>query len=96
MFIAEGVPYRPAAESDYTHPVFGTVKSMWFRLSHPELPFVKEGEYEDVFEAVNDQIAAVKAAMKDGGVVRLKVNPVASISKAGKAWVKMQVVEVVK
>lgn len=96
MIIVQGIPYRLEEPGSYVHPQFGEIESMWFRVQNPDLPQVAEGKFEETFEANNTVIEEIKAAAKAGAVVRLKVRPVAAISKADRAWVKFVVSEVLE
>lgn len=94
MIVVEGIPHRLDEPSTYDHPQYGEITSMWFRLLHPDLPKPKEGAYEETLEASNGTIETIQAAAAKGNVIKLKCRIDSRISKAGKAWSKLQVVEV--
>lgn len=93
-FVVEGIPHKLDAPSEYDHPQFGKITSMWFRVVSPDLPKPTGTTFEETFEACGDLVPAVQAAAEAGTVVKMRCRLQAFVSrKSGKPWAKICVQE---
>lgn len=88
--VVRGVPYRLQEPGEYEGDDI-----MSFRVTHPELPEVKAGGWEEAFECKNGMIPRIQEAAENGEVISMRVAVQSKKSKEGKPWSLLQVREII-